>query len=203
MRPLLLVPGGFWDGMDGALFWERPGVAPSLRGHGFEVIVAERLARARRWADEAAHLARALPDGPVTVVAGSNGCSAAVRLVLSRPGRVARLLLAWPATAGDAEVDGRTRSGLAGSGAPPSTVDALLAGGTLRGVDDEELAGLTLPVGVLPSVPDNPTHQRRTVDALLRLVPGARELPGCPEPPRPEFAGHLAAFTATVAAFAS
>jgi hypothetical protein len=41
-------------------------------------------------------------------------------------------------------------------------------------------------VAVLPS-PANPFHQRDTADALLRLVPGAVELPATPEPPRPDF----------------
>jgi hypothetical protein len=40
-------------------------------------------------------------------------------------------------------------------------------------------------------------------DALLRLLPQATELPGYPEPPRPEFRPHLEAFLETVAAFAT
>lgn len=139
--------------------------------------------------------------GPVAVVAGSNGCSAAVRLALAYPGLVGRLVLAWPATAGDPAVDGPTGERLAGQGAPAAVVAALLAGGALRGVTDVELAGLRLPVGVLPAVPDNPVHQRRTVDALLAALPAARELPGCPEAPRPDFPPHLPAFLHTVAGF--
>ncbi|NYE75162.1 hypothetical protein [Microlunatus parietis] len=52
---------------------------------------------------------------------------------------------------------------------------------------------------VLPSLRENPPHQCRTVDALLRLVPGAVEVPGSPEPPRPDFAGHPDALVATLA----
>jgi hypothetical protein len=37
----------------------------------------------------------------------------------------------------------------------------------------------------------------------LRLLPQADELPGCPEPPRPEFPPHLDAFLAAVTAFAT
>ncbi len=58
--------------------------------------------------------------------------------------RVARLLLAWPATAGDP-----------------------------------------------------------AVDALRGLLPHADELPGCPEPPRPDFPAHLDRFLTTVTAFAA
>jgi len=139
----------------------------------------------------------------VTVLAGSNGCSAAARLALDFPGTVTRLLLAWPATAGDAAIDTRDRTRLAGLGATPQVADVLLTGQTLRGLTDAELASLTVPAGVLPSVPANPFHQPHAADALLRLLPQADELPGCPEPPRPEFSPHLEAFLSTVAAFAA
>ncbi len=43
-----------------------------------------------------------------------------------------------------------------------------------------------MPVAVLPSEPENRTHQRRTATAVRDLT-GAVELPGCPEPPRPGF----------------
>jgi pimeloyl-ACP methyl ester carboxylesterase len=119
-----------------------------------------------------------LPEAPVTVVAGSNGCSVAARLALEDPGRVARLVLAWPASAGDPRVDAWARS----LGVP----EEMLVGETLRGLADVELVELGMPVAVLPS-PPNAFHQRPTADALLRLVPGAVELPGTPEPPRPEF----------------
>jgi hypothetical protein len=61
----------------------------------------------------------------------------------------------------------------------------MLAGETLRGITDAELAELRMPVAILPA--DNPFHQRRTSDALLRTLDGSVELPGCPEPPRPNF----------------
>jgi hypothetical protein len=110
----------------------------------------------------------------------------------------------WAAgLAGDPVIDGRARAQLAGLGASPTAIDALLAGQTLRGATDVELASLTMPVGVLPSEPSNAVHQRGTVDALLRLLPQAEELPGCPEPPRPEFPPCLPAFLRTVTAFAA
>jgi hypothetical protein len=91
---------------------------------------------------------------------------------------------------------------LAAQGAPGEVTEALLSGRTLRGVTDEELGGLETPVGVLPSAFANPFHQRITVDALLGLLPGASELPACPEPPRPEFPPYLGAFADAVARFA-
>ncbi|MFD8600160.1 alpha/beta fold hydrolase [Kitasatospora sp. NPDC059646] len=189
---LVLVHGGLWDdGMDGERFWGRTGVAAGLRGEGLAVTAPDRAMRAGSWDAEAEHLAAALPDRPVVLVAGSNGCSAAVRLALARPGRVRGLLLCWPATAGDAPVDGRL----------PAEAVPLLAGGVLRGVRDEELTGLRMPVGVLPSVPENPVHRRWTADALLALVPGAVELPGCPEPPHPLF--RPGPLVAAVAGFAA
>jgi hypothetical protein len=65
-------------------------------------------------------------------------------------------------------------------------IDALLGGETLRGVADDQLSALGMPVAVVPAVPEDRMHQRRTVDAL-EDVTGAVELDGCPLPPRPEF----------------
>jgi hypothetical protein len=119
------------------------------------------------------------------------------------PGTVTRLLLAWPATAGDPAIDTNERARLIRLGATPEVIEALLTGQTLRGLTDTELASLTLPVGILRSVPANPFHQWQTADALLRLLPQVTELPGCPEPPRPEFPPYLEPFLDTVASFAA
>ncbi|HEY7598225.1 MAG TPA: alpha/beta hydrolase [Actinophytocola sp.] len=182
---LLLVAGGFWqDEIDAESFWGRTGVLDGLRAHG-EVLAPERPRRARSWAAEGDFLANLVTE-PVTVVAGSNGCSAAARFAVARPQLVERLVLAWPATAHDPEVDGFTRDALRELGADDDTVEALLGGGTLRGVGDDELRGLGMPVAVVPSEPENRMHQRYTVDAIKELT-GATELPGCPEPPMPAF----------------
>jgi len=203
MTALLLIHGGLWgDHPNAERFWRRPGIVAWLQRYGFEVFAPDRLPRASDWAAEVAHLTRALPDRPVSVLAGSNGCSVAVRLALTRPDLVERLVLAWPATAGDPDVDAGTRSGLCALGASPRVIDALLDGETLRGVPDRELVTVTTPVGVLPAVPDNPFHQRRTVDALQSLLPNANELPGCPEPHHPDFPPHAASFIHTVVRFA-
>jgi pimeloyl-ACP methyl ester carboxylesterase len=201
---LLLVHGGLWEeGMDAGRFWHQPGIVAGLQRRGFTVLAPSRRHQAPDWATEATHLAAALPGPPVTVLAGSNGCSAGARLALGFPSGITRLLLAWPATASDPTVDTRTHSDLARLGASPTVINALLAGQTLRGLTDGELATLKMPVGVLPSVPANPFHQRHTADALLRLLPWAEELPGCPEPPSPGFPPHLESFLDTVAAFAA
>lgn len=202
MTTLLLIHGGLWEqGMDARRFWHQPGTVAPLQGRGFEVLAPRRLHRPPDWKTEASHLASGLQSPPLTVIAGSNGCSAAARLALDFPGAVAGLLLAWPVTAGDPAVDAHDRARLAMLGASPEVIKTLLAGQTLRGVTDTELASLTMPAGVLPSVPGNPFHQRHTVDALLRLLPQAEELPGCPEPPRPEFPAHLESFLSTVVTF--
>jgi len=204
MTALLLIHGGLWEeGMDAARFWRQPGIVAALERRGLGVVAPDREYRAASWASEARHLAATVPGTRVTVVAGSNGCSAAVRLALSCPGAVSGLVLAWPATAGDPVVDARDRVQLAAQGAPDEVIEALLSGRTLRGATDEELGQLGMPVGVLPSAAANPFHQRITVDALLGLLPGACELPGCPEPPRPEFPPYLEAFADAVAGFAA
>lgn len=198
---LLLVHGGLWEDMTAARFWHAPGIVAGLRRGGLAVHAPDRLSRAGRWRDEVNHLAAILPAGQVAVLAGSNGCSAAVRLALDLPARVSRLLLGWPATAGDPVVDARACQHLAGLGASPQTIRCLLTGPTLRGVTDAELASLTVPTALVPAVPANPLHQRSTVDALLRLLPRARELPGCPEPVSPAFSAHLDEFLRNVTAF--
>jgi hypothetical protein len=140
------------------------------------------------------------------------------------------LLLAWPATGGDPAVDARTRAGLIDHGCPPNVADDLLAAETLRGVTEADLArlcddadagpvgaGATGPAGVggagieaprrgisvavVPSVPENPAHQRKTVDALLRSIQGSRELAGCPEPPTPGFPPYLDRLVRTIVEF--
>ncbi|MCP2163863.1 alpha/beta fold hydrolase [Goodfellowiella coeruleoviolacea] len=200
---VLLIHGGLWEpGMDANRFWTVPGITAGIERAGFSVLAPNRLHQPPNWDAEVEHLAGMLPARPVVVVAGSNGCSVAIRLALTRPRQVARLLLGWPATAGDARVDSHTRASLSTLGASPGTVHALLAGQTVRGVTDTELATLSTPVAVLPAVPANAFHQRHTVDALRRLLPHSVELPGCPEPPRRDFQLHLDRFLAAVTAFA-
>jgi pimeloyl-ACP methyl ester carboxylesterase len=181
--PILLIHGGLWEPMDAERFWVRPGIIEGLTERGYTVIAPDRLPYAPSWAAEVEHLLPRLPEGRFVAVGGSNGCSVAARLAVENPDRVDRLILAWPATNGDPDVDAATRDHLRAQGATDTIVDDLLSGGTIRGVTDAQLAALT--ISVLGSLPENRVHQRWTVEALVKL--GANELEGCPEPPRPEF----------------
>jgi hypothetical protein len=199
---LFLVHGGLWEDIGAEWFWARTGVVAGLTALGHQMFAPDRPRQAPNWQVEADALAAALPmAGSVTVLAGSNGCSAAVRLALSRPAGLDRLILAWPATAGDPVLDARQREELTGLGASGAVIDELLAGRTLRGVIDAELSSLTIPVAVIPSTVDGPVHRWHTVDTLCRLIPGAVRLPACPEAPRPTFPPQLPGFLASVDGF--
>ena len=207
-RGVLLIHGGLWEDGGADWFWRRTGVIDGLERRGLSVVAPDRLRRAPDWAAEAAHLAAAVREsglaGPsLTVLAGSFGCAAAVRLALDFPGLSGRLILAWPASVADAFTMVRVRAGLSRQGASGKTLGALLGTGALPSAGDDELRGLSLPAGIIPSVPPNALHPRAAVDALLRVLPSAAELPGCPEAPRPEFPSHREAFLDTVTAFAS
>jgi pimeloyl-ACP methyl ester carboxylesterase len=207
MDEVLLIHGGLWEDVGADWFWRRTGVVDGLSGRGLTVVAPDRLRRAASWtaeADQLAAVVRGRPGGerPMTVIGGSFGCAAAVRLALDFPGLVRRLVLAWPASLADQFTAIRVRAGLARQGAAASVLDALLGPETLPGATDAELSGLAVPVGVLPAAPPGPVHPRLAVDALLRLLPSAVELPGCPEPPRPEFPAHLGSFVDSVSAFA-
>jgi pimeloyl-ACP methyl ester carboxylesterase len=210
---VLLVHGGLWDGTDAAMFWHGPGIVEGLERARLSVVAPDRLRRPVNWGEEVSAFGRVLTGEaePVTLVGASNGCSVAVLLAMEYPEAVGRLLLAWPATGDDVEGNARARAGMIERGASGAVADGLLAGATLRGVSDAQLVSLGeyrgpwrpgLPVGVLPSVPENPSHQRKTVDALLRLMPSAVELPGSPEPPRPDFGPYRDRLVATLVAFA-
>jgi pimeloyl-ACP methyl ester carboxylesterase len=205
---VLLIHGGLWEDVTADWFWRRTGVIDGLERRGLVVLAPDRIRRPLNWADEvrllAAVVAKHEAAGPeLTVVAGSFGCAAAVRLALDVPGVCGRLVLAWPASIADQFSAIRIRAGLSRLGANGKTLDALLGTATLPSATDKELRTLDLPVGVVPSVPPNQLHRRSAVDALLRLPPSAVELPGCPEAPQPDFAPHREAFLDAVTAFAS
>jgi len=204
MPSVLLIHGGLWEDIGADWFWGRTGIIDGLTERGFTVIAPDRRRRSPSWTAEAGHIASTvdLPDLPVTVVGGSFGCAVAARLALDFPGLVGRLVLAWPASTGDQFARIRLRAGLARQGATPAVLDALLGTETLAGATDAELRALAGPTGVVPSVPPNALHPRSAVDALLRLLPSATELPGCPEAPRPEFTSHRESFIAALADFA-
>jgi pimeloyl-ACP methyl ester carboxylesterase len=203
---VLLVHGGLWDAMDAETFWGTTGLTTGLSAalplH--TLLAPDRPQRPAGWDIEVAALSERLTahSGPVRIVGASNGCTIAVLLALRFPELVDRLLLAWPATGGDGAVDARARDRLVGRGCPADVADGLLGGGILRGVSDDQVASLDrIRVAVLPSVPENPAHQRKTVDALLRSIRGSRELTGCPEPPTPGFRPHLDQLVRTIVEF--
>lgn len=165
MTAVLLVHGGFAPLHTGSWFWTETGVSDGLESRGLTVLVPDRISQPASWAEEGAHLAEVLmgDGGEAAVVVGaSNGCSAAARLALDYPGLVVGVVLCWPATAGDAEVDMASRAVMADFGLASDHLDLLYSGETLRGVRDVELATLSCPVVIIPSDPHNPQHQERT-----------------------------------------
>lgn len=196
---VLLIHGGLWENIGAEWFWGRTGVIGGLEERGFTVLAPDRLRQATSWTAEAKHLAdvvareESLGDS-VTVVGGSFGCAAAVRLALDFPGLAGRLVLAWPASLTDQFTAIRVRADLARQGASGSVLDALLGTQTLPSATDAELRTLDVPAAVVPSSPPNPLHPRSAVDALLQLLPSAVELAGTPEAPRPEFPPRLESF---------
>jgi pimeloyl-ACP methyl ester carboxylesterase len=105
---VLLVHGGLFDPMNGERFWIAPGVADELAAAGYRVLTPDRRYsvgrttsdfRAHSWDIEAADLAASIAsagDAAAHIIAGSNGCSAAIRLALTQPERVRSLTLCWP-----------------------------------------------------------------------------------------------------------
>jgi hypothetical protein len=183
-----LIHGGLGDDMDADRFWVRPGVVGGLRAAGLVVVAPDWDTTPSSWAVAADGVAVGL-RASTSVVAGSNGVSVAVRLALQHRSLVDRLLLLWPATCGDPTVDAAT----------PAAASHLLAGDTLRGVTDDELVGLDVPMAVMASDPANRFHAQQTVDRLLELVPRATRIAtGFPESPRSEFDAVCGAFITTV-----
>ncbi len=205
LLPIVLVPGGLYDDplMTAADFWVATGVAGALSKGGVEVVVHERPAEPTSWIGEAEALAATIETAGlqrVALVAGSNGCSAAMRLVLDRPELVARTMLCWPATAGDPVVDELARVIIADTHDDDAAV-ALLEGFPIRGATGDELADLAHEVVIYPSLPENKVHQRATVFELLDIIPDAILVGGSPEPTDDAFADFLEPFVAVLTAF--
>lgn len=200
VTPVVLLPGGLYEDMDAVRFWKEPGVVSALESHGLEVLLVDRLPRPTSWEEDAAAVAAKIADAGgegASVVAGSNGCSTAVRLAIDHPHLVSRLALCWPATAGDEQVDARARSAIA-SQEGAAVADRLLTGDTLRGVADAELGQLSVPALIIPAEPENPAHRHATAFALSELLPESHVAPGCPESPRSEFGSFREAFVETL-----
>jgi len=186
---VILIHGGLYEAIGPHEFWHKPGIVEGLEMAGLRVIAPMRLIAPRTWREEVEHLYASIPSAPSrwSFVAGSNGCSVAVRMAFDHPGLVERLVLCWPATAGDPDLD---QLQLAPAG--------MLRGDTLRGVSDAELALMSLPITIIPSDPPNRYHQVKTVDRLLSLIPTVNSTRGFPESPTQDFALHRKAFVETL-----
>lgn len=194
--PIVLVHGGLYQGLDVADFWETPGITEALDRRELAWAAADRPTTPRTWDDERDALIGVLelldePDGVVLVGAG-DGCSVALRVATDRPDLVARLVLAWPATAGDPVADELVRVCMVDLEA--SEAETMLDGETLRGVTDDEIAALDGPVVVWPTLPDNQLHQRATVTRLIELLASPILVGGSPLPTAPSFSGFADAF---------
>ena len=194
---ITLIHGGLYEGMTADRFWNVPGVVAALAARGHTVAAPDRHPAPESWSEEALFLRTGI-DSPTALMAGSNGCSVAVRLALEFPELVTGLLLCWPATCGDAAVDSRARQALSAKGVAASAVELLLSGEVLRGCTGDELASLRMPVAIIPSAPHNPAHAVETVTELRALIPHAEIAGAFPEPPRPGFAPRLLEFGAEV-----
>lgn len=187
---LLLIHGGLAEDMTADRFWTTPGVLPALVNLGWHVTAPDRNTTPDSWAHAAQEMARLITVRS-TVVAASNGVSVGLRLAVDYPNLVHRLVLLWPATASDPEVDRRV----------PSSAAHLLAGETVRGLSDDELSTVSVPVAVMASRPENPIHQHLTVDRLADTIPDTTVIERAfPEAPHPDFAGSLDRFIATLVA---
>ncbi len=183
-----MIHGGLADDMNAHRFWNAPGISGELDARGWRVLAPDRETTPASW-EAAARDAAELVSSASTVVAGSNGVSVALRLAIDFPELVTRLVLLWPATAGDPDVDAEV---------PPAAAH-LLAGETVRGVDDRELADMRQSVAVMASNPPNRFHQRRTVDRLTQVIPKAVRIDTAfPESPQPDFMDHLGRFIDTL-----
>lgn len=204
LLPVVLVHGGLYEDMTPDEFWAQPGVLRALADANSEFIAPQRPPQPRSWGEESQWLLEAIDEagfGEVALVGASHGCSAAARLAIDHPDRVARLLLAWPATAGDQVLDDLARI-IIGDQMGAEVADRLLAGETLRGVTDDELGSLAMPLVVFPSMPANHAHQRETVMALLRAQPSGFIAGGSPEPLDDQFPEFRDTFIHLVTEFA-
>ncbi len=194
--PLVLVAGGLFERRGPERFWHDPGVAGALTRLGYAVHTPPRPSRCASWTTETEALGAAVAavGRPVGLVAASNGCSAALKLALAAPALVDRLVLCWPATGDDAEVDAAVRRSLGARGVPDASLDELLDGEVVRGVHPTDLRTLACPTTLVPAEPEDAYHQTRTVAWLRHQLPRATIGLGTPPSPTPAFAGHLGAF---------
>jgi len=184
-------------------FWVETGVAPMLARRKVDVVVHERRVTPKSWEEEVEALRATIEAAGherVALVAGSNGCSPALRLMLDQPELVARTMLCWPATAGHPIVD-ELATIIISDVHDATTAERLLAGSPLRGVEREEMGNITGEVVIYPSMPESQAHQRSTITELLSTIPGVMLVGGSPEPFDDAFADFVEGFVDIVEAF--
>lgn len=200
MGALVLVHGGLYDGSTAEEWWGASGIVDALAARDLRVVVHRRPVAPSHWGDESAALAETVATaGPLpVVVAAADGCSAALRLAVDRPGLIARIVAAWPTIAGDAVRDELLRACAVEQGRA-DVVDDLTAGGTLRGLGDDELRSLTRPLVVWPTFPENQFHPASTITRLADLLPQPIVIGGSPLPTTPDFAAFVDGFAGLLA----
>jgi len=171
---VLLIHGGLFDPMTGERFWANPGVVEDLVNAGHRVLTPDRRFSPGRtsadfarhsWDIEASDLIAILDAAGVeraSVVAGSNGCSAAAVLALRYPERVTHLVLCWPAAPTTAALLAsfeRSAEAVERDG-PAAYLDMLRRDGVPR--PGEERPGFPYGFALL--------HDRRTANSFLSLT---------------------------------
>ncbi len=196
LLPVVLVHGGLFEDMNPTKYWIDSGVTEALAATTTRFIAPKRPAEPTSWQQESDVLLAAIEKAgfdQVALVGASHGCSAAARLAVDHPNRVGRLMLAWPATAGDQVLDDLARIVIEDQ-VGAEAADDLLAGETIRGVTDTELANLAMPLVVFPSIPASHAHQRDTATRIVQAQPEALLAGGSPDPLDKQFAEHLDEF---------
>ncbi len=200
LLPVVLVHGGLYEDVTPMNYWIDTGVTGALAQTTTRFIAPKRPTHPRSWKEERDVLLAAIDKAgfdQVALVGASHGCSVAARFAADFPDRVGRLMLAWPATAGDQVLDDLARIVIEDQ-MNAAVANDLLAGETIRGVTDAELAGLPMPLVVFPSIPASHAYQRDTATKLVELHTDSFLAGGSPDPLDKQFGEHVDEFLRVV-----